>query len=338
MPRQAPRHPLNWTIPRRPLGAHLSIAGGMERAVERGLSVGVTALQVFTKSSNQWAARPFEDGEPERFRAAVRAAGITHVVAHDSYLINLASPDDVLWRKSTEACGDELLRCVALGIPWLVTHPGAHMGQGEAFGIRRMAEAIEAIHARVPGGEASIALETTAGQGTILGHTFEQIAAIIAATRGGERLGVCLDTCHVFAAGYDLRTPAAYAETFRRFDDTIGRARLVAVHVNDSKKGLGYRVDRHEHLGKGHLGFDAFASLMRDERLREVPLVLETPKDETLEDDVVNLTALLRVADGGSTGAPSRQPPAARPTPAETKRAAPDRARRRPGRGAGARS
>jgi len=305
----APRRPLKWTIPRRPLGAHMSIAGGMERAVERGASVGVTALQVFTKSSNQWAGRPFEPGEPERFREAVARAGITHVVAHDSYLINLASPDDALWRKSIDACAEELARCVALGIPWLVTHPGAHMGAGESAGIRRMAEAIDAVHARVPGREASIALETTAGQGTILGHTFEQIAAIIAATGSGARLGVCLDTCHVFAAGYDLRTPETYAETFRAFEAAIGFRRLVAVHVNDSKKGLGCRVDRHEHLGKGHLGLEAFASLVRDPRLVAVPLILETPKDETLADDVVNLGTLMRLAAGAASS--TRKRPAA---------------------------
>jgi deoxyribonuclease-4 len=306
MSRPAPFAPLKWTIPKRPLGAHMSIAGGIDLAVERAAAVGATALQVFTKSSNQWAARPFADGEPQRFREAVRQAGITRVVAHDSYLINLCSPDDALWEKSIGACALELGRCVALRIPWLVTHPGGHMGQGEEFGIRRMAEAIDRVHARVPGREASIALETTAGQGTVIGHRFEQIAAILARVGDTGRPGVCLDTCHVFAAGYDLRTPAGYAETMGRFAGEIGLGRLVAVHVNDSKKGLGSRVDRHEHIGRGHLGIEAFRSLMNDGSLLGVPLVLETPKGEDGREDVANLTRLMGLAAGARRAARGR--------------------------------
>jgi deoxyribonuclease IV len=305
MSRPAPFAPLAWTIPKRPLGAHMSIAGGMETAVERAVAAGATALQVFTKSSNQWAARPFSHGEPGRFRAAVRAAGLTGVVAHGSYLINLCSPDDALWERSIEACALELERSGALGIPWLVTHPGGHMGRGEDFGIGRMAEAIDRIHARVAGREASLALETTAGQGTILGHRFEQIAAIIARLADPGRLGVCLDTCHVFAAGYDLRTPTTYDGTLRRFDDAIGLDRLIAVHVNDSKQGLGSRVDRHEHVGRGHLGLEAFRSLMNDPRLTRVPLVLETPKGDDGREDVANLGRLVGLVEGARP-APTR--------------------------------
>ena len=278
----------------------MSIAGGVDKAVERGAAVGCTALQIFTKSSNQWAARPLSDDEAERFRQGVAKAGVTHVVAHDSYLINLCSPDDALWKRSIDACAEELERCGRLGVPWLVTHPGGHMGEGEAFGVRRMAEAMDRIHERVPATVASLALETTAGQGTILGYRFEQLAAVIEATQDPKRVGVCLDTCHVFAAGYDLRTRGGYDDMLRRFDDTLGLSRLKAVHVNDSKRELGSRVDRHEHIGKGHLGLEAFRPLMNDERLLGVPLLLETPKDETCREDVVNLTALMRLVKGAA--------------------------------------
>lgn len=293
MAKNAPVRPVAWTIPRRPLGAHMSIAGGFDLAVQRGEAVGCTAIQIFTKSSNQWAARSLADEEAERFKTALRRAGIGEVVAHDSYLINLCSPDDRLWHKSIDACAEELGRCARLGVRWLVAHPGGHMGRGEAFAVRRMAEAIDAIHARVPAGGSSLAIETTAGQGTVIGHRFEQIADVIARTKDPDRIGACLDTCHVFAAGYDLRTPRAYEETLHAFDSAIGLGRLRAVHVNDSKKDLGGRVDRHEHIGKGHLGLAAFRHLMNDERLLSVPLLLETPKDDECREDVENLTTLM---------------------------------------------
>jgi deoxyribonuclease-4 len=284
----------------------MSIAGGVDRAVERAVAVGCTALQIFTKSSNQWAARPLPEDEVRRFRDAVRDARIEAVVAHDAYLINLCSPDDALWRRSVEACAEELERCARLGVPWLVVHPGAHMGQGEAFGVRRMAEAIDLIHDRVPADQAGLAIETTAGQGTILGHTFEQIAAIVALARDSGRIGVCLDTCHVFAAGYDLRTRSGYDETLRRFDGELGLERLRAVHVNDSKKDLGCRVDRHEHIGKGFLGTNAFGFLMNDARLVDRPFLLETPKGEDCREDVLNLDALMRLVTPGRAAAPPR--------------------------------
>jgi deoxyribonuclease-4 len=284
----------------------MSIAGGVARAIERGASIGCSAIQIFTKSSNQWAARPLAEDEVARFRAALAAGAVGRVVAHDSYLINLCSPDDALWRKSIEGCAAELERCARLGVPWLVTHPGGHMGQGEEFGIRRMAEAIDQIHTRVPREAASLALETTAGQGTVIGHRFEQLAALIAGVRDGGRLGVCLDTCHVFAAGYDLRNRAAYEETLRRFDGEIGLRRLQAVHVNDSKKDLGCRVDRHEHIGKGFLGLEAFRQVMNDPRLLEVPLILETPKSEDCHEDVENLTTLMRLAAATPAGTSRR--------------------------------
>jgi deoxyribonuclease-4 len=278
----------------------MSIAGGLEKAVERGVALGCTAIQLFTKSNNQWAARPIGDDEARRFKDALGASGLSHVVAHDSYLINLCSPDETLWRKSVEALTHELERCALLGVPWLVIHPGAHMGAGEGPAIRRMAEAIDAVHARVPAGEASLAIETAAGQGTTIGHRFEQIAAILARTRHPERVGLCLDTCHVFAAGYDLRTRRGYGEAMRRLDGEVGLERLVAVHVNDSKRDCGSRVDRHEHIGRGYLGLDAFRWLMNDERLRGLPLVLETPKDEACREDVRNLKALLDLVEGAA--------------------------------------
>jgi deoxyribonuclease-4 len=301
------RRGARWTIEKRPLGAHMSIAGGLDLAIERGAAIGCSAIQIFDKSNSQWAARPVGEDEVARFKTARARSGIEPVVAHASYLINLCSHDDALYRKSIEAVVEELERCTRLDLEWLVVHPGGHMGEGEDFGIRRMASAIDLIHSRVAAGGAGIALETTAGQGTVIGHRFEQIAAILASVKRPERLGVCLDTCHVFAAGYDLRAPKTYAETWRRFDGEIGLDRLRVVHVNDSKKDLGSRVDRHEHIGKGFLGLPAFRLLMNDPRLRSLPLLLETPKDEkTYAEDVMNLNTLIGLVEGRQTGRRTR--------------------------------
>src|SRR5258706_1890571 len=226
---------VRWTIPRRPLGAHMSIAGGIDLAIERGASIGCTAIQIFNKSNNQWAARPLPDDEILRFRERRSSAGIDPVVAHDSYLINLCSPDDALYDKSIEALAHEVERCDRLGVDWLVIHPGGHMGQGVDFGVRRMAEAIVRVRRRRPGHRVGLAIETMAGQGSVIGHTFGQIAELLDRIGEPERLGVCLDTCHVFAAGYDLRTPHAYAEPMRRFNWEIGLDRLKVVHRNESK-------------------------------------------------------------------------------------------------------
>jgi deoxyribonuclease IV len=281
----------------------MSIAGGLDLSIERGAAIGCSAIQIFNKSSNQWAARSLGDEEVARFRAARTRASIHPVISHDSYLVNLCSPDDVLYRKSIEALVVELLRCDRLDVEWLVVHPGGHMGQGEAFGIERMAGALDEIHSRVPECRTGIAIETMAGQGTVIGHRFDQIGEILARVRRSERLGVCLDTCHVFAAGYDLRTGEAYSETWRRFDSEIGLKRLSVVHVNDSKKDLGCRVDRHEHIGKGFLGLSAFRLLMNDERLLSVPFLLETPKDETTcREDVINLTELMALVESRPEG------------------------------------
>jgi deoxyribonuclease IV len=275
------------------LGSHISIAGGIDRAVLTGAEVGCEALQVFVKSSNQWRAAPFREGEVERFHTNLKTTGLGPVVAHDSYLINLCSPDDTLWERSIGAFRVELERCEALGIPFLVTHPGSHVGSGEDAGLERLSRALDRVHAAHPEHRVKILLETTAGQGSGLGSRFEHLSRVLRSVEQPGRLGVCLDTCHVFAAGYDLRSPEAYRETMDRFDSTVGLGNLMAIHLNDSKKELGSRVDRHEQIGKGQLGVEAFRLLLNDRRLQRIPMVLETPKGDDYAEDRVNL-ALLR--------------------------------------------
>lgn len=277
------------------LGAHMSIAGGLPQVIVRARAVEATALQVFVKSSNQWAARPFAPGEVEAYREASRDAGLDrHTLAHASYLINLASPDDALWEKSIAAIRVELDRCDALGIPWLVVHPGAHVGSGVPSGIERVAEA---LHRTLPqtGQGAGVLLETTAGQGSTLGARFEELGEILKAANHPERVGICFDTCHVLAAGYEFRSAPAYAETMTALDRAVGLDRLLGVHLNDSKGDLGCRRDRHEHIGKGKVGLEAFRLILADSRLRDIPMVLETEKGEDLEEDRVNLSVLRSV-------------------------------------------
>ncbi len=277
----------------------MSIAGGMPRAVERARSVGATALQVFVKSSNQWAARPFDEGEVEAFRRAAREAGIDrHVIAHASYLINLATPDDSLWERSVEALAVEVERSAALAIPSLVLHPGSPREAGVEFGLSRVAKALDRVLLR--DGRAArrregvtVLLEVTAGQGATLGRTFEELGAIIARARSAERIGVCFDTCHALAAGYEFRTESGYRSTFAALDRAVGLGRLRAIHLNDSKADLGSRKDRHEHIGKGTVGLEAFGRILNDRRFSSIPMVLETPKDETtLAEDRENLAVL----------------------------------------------
>ncbi len=278
------------------LGAHMSIAGGVDLAPLRGQQVGCRTIQLFTKSSNQWRARPLPPEEIERFRANLQTTGIAPAAAHDSYLINLASTDPALHHKSMAAFLEELERAEALGIPYLVAHPGAHMGAGEEAGLRQVAISIRELLKRTRGYQVQAVLETTAGQGTSLGHRFEQIAAILDQIGLPERTGVCLDTCHVFAAGYDIRTPDGYASVIREFDRTVGIANLKVIHLNDSKKGLGCRVDRHEHIGKGAIGLEAFRCLVTDPCLRGLPMIIETPKDnDFVSADSRNLRTLRRL-------------------------------------------
>ena len=284
----------------RMLGAHMSIAGGHTLAIDRATEFGMTACQIFTKNANQWAAKPIPPEAAESFRARVADSDVAFVVAHDSYLINLASPDDTLWERSRVAFGDELQRCAQLGVPWLVTHPGAHMDAGVELGTRRVATALNHLFDELPDLGVTVLLETTAGQGTTLGRSFEELAGILYLVEDQTRVGVCFDTCHVFAAGYDLRDAADYAATMRAFDDTIGLDRLHVFHFNDSRKGLGARVDRHANIGEGELGTEAFRHLLNDERFAAHPGILETPKGDDGEDDRRNmetLRALTRVAD-----------------------------------------
>lgn len=274
------------------LGAHESISGGLHLAFDRAQSVGCDAVQLFVKSSRAWAVKPLTEEEIRLFQERAAQTGIHPVVGHASYLPNPAAPDEDLWRKSVETLIVELERCEALGIPYLVLHPGSHMGTGEEEGLRRVARALGEIHAATPGFRARILLETTAGQGHNLGYRFEQLAWLIENTPEGDRLGVCLDTCHVFAAGYDLRTPEAYEETLATFDRIIGLDRLCVVHFNDCKGPLGGRLDRHEHIGKGQLGLEAFRLFVNDPRFAELPGLLETPKSEDLHEDRENLAVL----------------------------------------------
>jgi len=274
------------------LGAHESIAGGLHKAFHRAQSVGCDALQVFVKPNRSWEAPPLTEEHITLFRAEAADTAIHPVVAHTSYLLNLASPRDELWRKSIDTLILELKRCEALGVPWLVLHPGAHVGTGEKAGLTRMAQALGQVHSATPDIRAGILLETMAGQGTRLGYRFEHLAWLLEHTLEGGRLGVCLDTCHVFAAGYELRTANGYANTIEAFDAVIGLDRLKAVHLNDSKGELGSHKDRHEHIGQGHIGLVGFRRLLNDSRMTDLPGLLETPKGSDLREDRQNLTVL----------------------------------------------
>ena len=279
------------------LGAHESIAGGAYKALERADSVGCEAVQIFVKSNRSWAAKPLTEEDIARFKARVEETGIHPVVAHASYLLNLASPKDELWQKSQDALIIELERCEALGASYLVLHPGAHVGEGEEAGLERVVQGLGEVHAAVPDLRTQILLETTAGQGTSLGYRFEQLAWLLKQTPEEERLGICLDTCHVFAAGYELRTPEGYAATMSVFDQIIGLERLKAIHLNDSQGELGSRRDRHAHIGEGQIGLEGFRSMLNDQRLAGLPGLLETPKENGLDKDRENLKRLRSLVD-----------------------------------------
>ena len=276
------------------VGAHMSIAGGAFKAFAEGERVGCSSIQIFTKSSNQWRAKQLSDEELANFHAEQKRTGIIPVIAHDSYLINLGSPDEALVKKSREAFLEEMTRCEKLKIPYLVTHPGSHIDHGEEWGLKRIAESLDWLHERAGDYKVKVALETTAGQGSNLGYKFEQLAKMIELSAHPERVKVCIDTCHIFAAGYDITTIDGYEKTISEFDRIIGLKRLVAIHVNDSKKGLGSKVDRHEHIGKGMIGEKAFGFIMRDKRFEKIPKLLETPKENEM--DIVNLGLLKRLA------------------------------------------
>ncbi|MCE5242387.1 MAG: deoxyribonuclease IV [Syntrophobacteraceae bacterium] len=274
------------------LGAHMSISGGLHLSLERLRQVDGDALQLFTKSERQWRSVPLSEEAVRLFRENWVECGKVPVAAHDSYLINLAALDPAILEKSVNAFAEELQRAGILGIPYLITHPGSHLGQGVEAGLERFVSNLDKAVERANAPEVAVLLETTAGQGTNLGSSFEEITHIIGSSRFSGSLGVCFDTCHAFAAGYDIRTAETYAETFRKFAEVVGFDRLKFFHLNDSKKGLGARVDRHEHIGEGELGLAAFRHLLNDSRFSGHPMVLETPKENGLEKDRENLKVL----------------------------------------------
>jgi deoxyribonuclease-4 len=271
-------------------GAHMSIAGGYEKALLTAQAHQCRAVQLFTKSSNQWKAKDLTAEEIRTFRRTLRQTGLKQTLAHDCYLINLASPDEQLYRRSLEAFLVELQRAEALGLRYLVTHPGSPTDGDEQAGLTRVARALDKVHRRCPVYRVQILLETTAGQGNSLGHRFEHLARIRELLAEPQRVGVCLDTCHVFAAGYALAPEKEYRATLREFDRVIGLKWLRAFHVNDSLKPQGSRVDRHAHLGQGCLGLEPFRLLVNDPRFRNRPMILETPKENDM--DAVNLRTL----------------------------------------------
>ena len=277
------------------LGAHMSIAGGVYNCFDHGEHFKCTTIQIFTKNASQWRAKPLTETEIDKFKERQKQTKISPVVAHDSYLINLGSNDKALLQKSKEAFLVEMQRCELLEIPCLVTHPGSHTGAGEEAGLKTIADSLSWLHHKLPEAKVMICLETTAGQGTNLGYRFEQIANIIELSDSPERLGVCLDTCHIFAAGYDIRTERAYKKTMREFDSVIGLKRLKVIHFNDSRKELGSRIDRHEHIGKGCIGVEPFGFFMNDRRLAKIPKILETPKGDDGSADDRNLAILRKL-------------------------------------------
>jgi deoxyribonuclease-4 len=278
----------------------MSIAGGADKAIERGRLTGCEAVQIFTRGNMQWRSRPLRAEEIAAFKKLRAEAGIAPVFAHDSYLINLGATNPVTLCMSIEGMVDELQRADALGLPFVVSHPGAHMGAGEEAGLRRIADSLKEVFRRTRGLPVKVALEMTAGQGTNLGYRFEHLAELIARV-GPERLAVCVDTCHLLAAGYDIRTPKTFAAVAKEFGRVIGWKFLAAVHLNDSKTPLGSRVDRHEHIGKGHVGKEAFRLVLNHPHFSRVPGVLETPKGN-FEDvsplDKANLRLLRSLAGG----------------------------------------
>jgi len=278
------------------LGAHESVSGGLHKALDRAAIDGCRALQVFTKNGSQWREPALADTEVQAFRAARDAAGRPPVLAHSSYLINLCAPDPDLVTRSKEALVAEVLRSSALGIDFVVLHPGAHVGTGEEAGLRRVSESLDEVLEKTRGASARILIENKAGQGTTLGHRLEHIGAIFEGVHDKERLGVCFDTQHAFASGYDARTPEGYATLWEAFDANVGLGMLRAFHLNDSKKPLGSRIDRHEHIGEGCVGVGLFWRLVNDPRFRSVPAVLETePRDgeAPFRDEVALLQSLV---------------------------------------------
>lgn len=277
------------------LGAHMSVAGGVDKAFDRAEAIDCTAFQIFTKSNRQWNAKALEPEVIAAYHQRQRETGIEPVICHASYLLNIGSSDEALWHKSLNALVIELERCELLKIPYLVLHPGAHMKHGIEAGIARVVKALDQVHERLPDYTVRVALEITAGQGTTLGSTFDEIARIITGCRHSDRLAVCFDTCHALAAGYEFRTPDSYQAMWIDFDRIIGIDKLTVFHVNDSEQDLGSHVDRHAHIGEGCIGLEPFGYFLNDARFKKVPFLLETPKDDDPGDDIRNLEKLREV-------------------------------------------
>ena len=277
------------------LGAHMSIAGGYYKAVESAAQFKMDVVQIFTKNNNQWRAKEITPADAEQFKSSLKEHNVRHPLSHASYLINLAAEADELWQKSIAGMVVELQRAEALGIPFVVVHPGAGVNQTPEAAVARVSAGINRVHELAGDVNAQILLENTAGQGSTLGHRFEQLAAIIAGVKHESRVGVCIDTCHAFAAGYPLGTQTEYDALWQAFDQHLGLRRLKAMHLNDSKKPFGSRVDRHEHIGAGHIGLEPFRLLLNDPRLAAVPMYLETEKGENEDDapfDAINMRTL----------------------------------------------
>ncbi|MCK4621518.1 MAG: deoxyribonuclease IV [Desulfuromonadales bacterium] len=282
------------------IGVHVSIAGGIEKAIRRGEEIGCTAIQIFTRNASRWQAKPLATDSVAAFQQARSASRIKYISAHDSYLINLASPEVELRKKSIETFVDEMVRCDQLGIEDLVMHPGAHMGKGTAAGLATLTESFRSVFAQAPGG-VRVLVENTAGQGTCLGARLEELAEILDRVPQ-ENFAICFDTCHAFAAGYDLRTVEGYAAVMDEFDRLLGVERLALFHLNDSKKPLGSRVDRHDHIGKGQIGPVGFQALMQDVRFAGIAKIIETPGGENHCYDLENLGLLRRMAGREMSG------------------------------------
>ena len=274
------------------LGAHMSISGGVHLAPERGRAAGCSVMQIFTQNANQWRGKMPTDSDAALFREKLAESGILEVVSHDIYLVNLASAPGDVRDKSMIAFQEEMQRCSRLGIDKIVMHPGSHLGEGEEIGLKRISASFNALFSSTPEFTGKVLLENTAGQGSNLGYRFSHLKTIIEDSEFPDRFGVCLDTCHSFAAGYDLKTAAGYAATFAEFEREIGLQRLACFHMNDSKKGLESHVDRHEHIGQGTLGLEPFRMLLNDPRFASLPKILETPKGDNDEMDEVNLKIL----------------------------------------------
>ena len=274
------------------LGAHMSISGGLHLAVDRAVAAGCGVLQIFTRNSNQWKGKPVSEADFALFRQKFAASGLHEVISHDIYLINLAAPPGETRDKSLVAFRDELETCARLGITKVVMHPGSHLADSPQVGLERVIAAFNQLFKDVPQFEGQVLVETTAGQGSNLGRTFEDLAVIINGSHFPDKFGVCFDTCHTFAAGYDTSTEDGYRDTMEQFDRLIGLQKLQCFHFNDSKKGLGSHVDRHEHIGQGTLGLNPFRFILNDTRFTSVPKILETPKGDSDEMDMVNLELL----------------------------------------------